>query len=155
MMFYNTFKLLFIIYHLFSLLLSFVLSLYIVVGLIGTDILDTSKTETFLLLGGLTIYEYIVFSMMKRFSTDDDVTNIYMNLMYLLYICSLGFHVYNRYYEEVYDYKYSDYGFYTSCVLVGLISFFKKRKYIERRRLRNNLRDLERNEQEEGRRYEV
>lgn len=156
MMFYNTFKVLFIFYHLIVLLLNIVLSSYIVVGLIEQNtILDGSKRDTYLLLSGLLAYNYVNFNMIRKFSTDDDVTNKYMNLMYLLYICSLGFHVYNRYYKEVYDYKYSDYGFYTSCVLVGLISLFKKKKYFERRRLRNNLRDLERNEPAEGRRYEV
>lgn len=155
-MFYNTFKILFIIYHLLIFGFITILSSYIVVGLIEENtILDGSKRDIYLLLSGLLAYNFVNFSMIRRFSTDDDVTNRYMNLMYLLYICSLGFHVYNRYYKEVYDYKYSDYGFYTSCVLVGLISLFKKKKYFERRRLRNNLRDLQRNEPEEGRRYQI
>ena len=155
-MFYNTSKVLFILSHLIILLLNIVLSSYIVIGLIDANtILDESKRDTYLLLSGLSLYNYVNFNMIKRFSTSDDVTNIYMNLMYILYILSLGFNVYNRYYKEVYDYKYSDIVFYTSCVLVGLISLFKKKKYFERRRLRNNLRDLQRNEPGADGRYQV
>lgn len=155
-MFYNTFKVLFVLYHLLVFIFLSVIGSYIVVGLFeDNSVLDGSKRDLYLLLGGILVFNFVNINMIRRFSTDDDVTNKYMNLMYLLYISSLGFHVYNRYYKEVYDYKYSDHAFYTSCVLVGLISLFKKKKYFERRRLRNNLRDLERNEPVEGERYQV
>lgn len=150
MMFYNILKGSFIIYHLIVLLLNIVLSSYIVFTLIRNEneILDLSKRNTYLLLVGLLLYNYINFSMLKRFIRDDNVTNIYMNFMYILYIFTIGFYIYNHS-------LFHPYGFYTSCVLVGLISLFKKKKYYERRRLRNNLRDLQRNEPREGEIYQV